>query len=72
VNSVVEMLPQQLEVTPLTVLMRAIQDPSCDLARLEKLMDLEARWRADRAKQSYVRAFAQFKKNMPGCREGHA
>lgn len=53
------------EVTPLTVLMRAIQDKSCDLARLEKLMDLEARWRADRAKQSYVRAFAQFKRNMP-------
>lgn len=53
------------EVTPLTVLMRAIQDNSCDLARLEKLMDLEARWRADRAKQSYVRAFAKFKKNMP-------
>lgn len=53
------------EVTPLTVLMRAIQDNNCDLARLEKLMDLEARWRADRAKQSYVRAFAQFKKNMP-------
>lgn len=53
------------EVTPLTVLMRAIQDNSCDLARLEKLMDLEARWRADLAKQSYVRAFAQFKKNMP-------
>lgn len=53
------------EVTPLTVLMRAIQDNSCDLARLERLMDLEARWRAGQAKQSYVRAFAQFKKNMP-------
>jgi hypothetical protein len=65
--SIVE--PRQMaaasEVTPLTVLMRAIQDNSCDLARLEKLMDLEARWRADRAKQAYVRAFSQFKKNMP-------
>jgi hypothetical protein len=67
-NAEVMPLEQRLpaaEVTPLTVLMRAIQDNSCDLARLEKLMDLEARWRADRAKQSYVRAFAQFKKNMP-------
>lgn len=52
-------------VTPLQILLRAIQDPACDLVKLEKLMELEARWRAAQAKQAYVQAFAQFKQNVP-------
>lgn len=63
-----EMMPSLapvVEVTPLQVLLRVIQDPSCDLVRLEKLMDLEKRWRAEQAKRAYVSAFAKFKRNMP-------
>jgi hypothetical protein len=52
-------------VTPLQILLRAIQDPSCDLVRLEKLIEIEAKWRAAINKEAYVRAFSQFKRNMP-------
>lgn len=60
-------------VTPLTMLMRAIENiQSIDLDKLERLMQLEAIWRASEAaqraaeaKQAYVEAFTQFKQNVP-------
>lgn len=43
-----------------------IQMTECtDLARLEKLMELEKRWRTEQSERAYVTAFAAFKKNMP-------
>lgn len=62
--------PQPLVPTnsasPVDTLLNAIQRyPDMDLVKLEKLMDLAERWRAAEAKRAYVRAFAQFKKNMP-------
>lgn len=53
-------------MSPVEVLMNAIQrNPNMDLAKLEKFMDLAERWRAAEAKREYVRAFAEFKQNMP-------
>lgn len=49
---------------PMEMLQIAIQQ-GADLAKLEKLMDLEERWQAARAKQAYVTAFAAFKRNAP-------
>lgn len=36
-----------------------------DLTRLEKLMELEKRWHEEQAKRAYVKAFADFKVEMP-------
>jgi hypothetical protein len=69
-NAVVERVnePQTTAVvaamTPMQMLQMAIQQ-NVDMARLEKLMDLEERWRKAEAKRAYVAAFTKFKKNMP-------
>lgn len=65
-NAMVEHIPagNVVIMTPLDSV--RIQMTECqDLARLEKLMDLERRWRAEQAERDYVAAFALFKKNMP-------
>jgi len=78
-NAVVEMQPVQQSVappssiTPLTLLLRAIENiQDIDLDKLQRLMELEATWRAvqakeraEQAKQAYIEAFAQFKQNVP-------
>ena len=51
-------------VTPMEMLQTAVAQGK-DLEYLQKLMDLEERWRAAQAKRAYVTAFAQFKRNMP-------
>jgi hypothetical protein len=65
-NAMVEHIPagQVINMTPLQSV--RIQMTECqDLARLEKLMELEKRWHAEQAERAYVTAFALFKKNMP-------
>lgn len=65
-NAMVEHTPtsQLVHMTPLESVQMQIADCT-DLTRLEKLMELEANWRAAAAKRSYVAAFANFKRNMP-------
>jgi hypothetical protein len=66
-SAVIESEPQSTQVasiTPMQMLQMAIQQ-NVDMARLEKLMDLEERWRKAAAKRAYVAAFTKFKKNMP-------
>lgn len=55
---------QVINMTPLDSV--RLQMAECtDLARLEKLMELEKRWHDEQAERAYVAAFAAFKKNMP-------
>lgn len=59
-----EMQQPRAVMTPLETL-RVEMTQCTDLARLEKMMELEKLWRAEFAKRQYVSAFASFKKNMP-------
>lgn len=47
--------------TPSTLLALAVQQ-GADLQKLEKLMELERQWKADRAREAYYQALAEFKK----------
>jgi hypothetical protein len=47
--------------TPMTILLRAIQDPTLDMVKLERFMALQERWAAEEARKAYVRAMAVFK-----------
>ena len=49
------------QITPMELL-RVSVDRGDDLARIEKLMDLERSWKADRAKEAFNEALAEFKK----------
>jgi hypothetical protein len=51
-------------VTPMEMLQMAVAQGK-DLDYLQKLMDLEERWRAAEAKRAYTTAMALFKRNMP-------
>lgn len=48
------------DATPMQMVAIAVQQ-GADLAKIEKLMDLQARWEADRARKSFVAAMAAFK-----------
>lgn len=50
--------------TPAYMLQLAVEQ-GADLAKLEKLMDLQERWEANQAKKSYLAALAEFKKDPP-------
>ena len=49
-------------MTPAELLSIAVQQ-NCDLAKLEKLMQLSDQWEANQAKKQYLVAFTEFKKN---------
>lgn len=49
------------QITPMELL-RVSVDRGDDLARIEKLMELERAWKADKAKEEFHRALAEFKK----------
>lgn len=51
-------------VTPSTLLSMAVQQ-NADLQKLEKLMELEERWKAAQARQAFNEAVAAFKANPP-------
>jgi ERF superfamily len=48
------------DATPMQMVAIAVQQ-GADLAKIEKLMDLQARWEADRARKAFVAAMAAFK-----------
>lgn len=48
-------------ITPMDLLRTSV-DRGDDLARIEKLMELERAWKADRAKEAFNLALAEFKK----------
>lgn len=56
--------PQKTELTPADLLSIAVQQ-NADLDKLEKLMDLQARWEASKAKKAYHVAMTAFKANPP-------
>lgn len=51
--------------TPTDILLEAIQNPSLDVVKLEKLMDLQLRWSKEEARRAYIEAMVQFKANPP-------
>lgn len=65
VPAIIDNEPRTAVVLSPLEMVRAQIAECTDLARLEKLMDLEKRWREEQAERQYVQAFAMFKKNMP-------
>lgn len=61
-NDIVNKEPtEQPNTTPPALLALAVQQ-GADLTKLEKLMDLERQWKADKAREAYYKALAEFKK----------
>src|SRR6185437_6864901 len=52
------------EVTPMQMLAIAVQQ-GADMAKLEKLMELQDRWENNQARKAYVAAMSAFKANPP-------
>ena len=52
---------QTLPITPMQMISAAVESGK-DLAYIEKLMDMERRWKADQAREAYYEALAEFKK----------
>ena len=52
---------QSVPVTPMSMIQHAVEQGH-DLARIEKLMELERSWKADKAREAYYEALAEFKK----------
>lgn len=50
--------------TPLTLLQQAVEK-GVDMAQLEKLMELQERWEAKRAKKSFLNALSKFQTKVP-------
>ena len=48
-------------ITPMAMLASAVEQGH-DLEKIEKLMELESRWKADQAREAYYVALAEFKK----------
>lgn len=64
---------KQVAITPDRMLQIAVEQ-GADLDKLEKLMDLQARWEADQARKAYVQAMSNFRGECPAIdrtREGH-
>src|SRR6185369_13036446 len=53
-----------VSTTPAQLLAIAVQQ-GADLQKLEKLMDLQARWEANEARKAWVAAMSAFKANPP-------
>ena len=49
-------------ITPMHMLAKAVEQGH-DLEKIEKLMELERSWKADKAREAYYLALAEFKKN---------
>lgn len=58
------LVPITAEVTPMQMLALAVQQ-GADIAKLEKLMDLQERWERNLARKAYVAAMAAFKSDPP-------
>lgn len=63
-NAIEKVEQQPAVVTPTQMLQLAVQQ-GADLAKLEKLMDLESRWNAEQAKKAYIAALSNFRRNCP-------
>lgn len=56
--------PRRTAITPMEMLQIAVER-NADLAQLEKLMDLQARWEATEARKAFVVALSEFKAAPP-------
>lgn len=65
----VQNLPAPQQQDPTFALMRMIEraamDPSFDVAKLDKLLDIKERWDREEARKAFTSAMAEFKKNPP-------
>ena len=52
------------EITPIDLLQKAVES-GADLDKLEKLMQLERQWKADRAREAFIEAMTAFKADPP-------
>lgn len=51
--------------TPMDMIANVISDPNFDVAKLEKMMDLQERWEDRQAEQAFARAMAGFASDCP-------
>jgi hypothetical protein len=58
-------VPISSETSIMAVISRAASDPSCDINKLERLMEMHERMQAQSAKQMYDEALAQMQEEMP-------
>jgi hypothetical protein len=63
-NPAFERQPLPVVATPATLLQMAVEQ-GADIDKLSKLMDLEERWEANKAKKAYHKALADFKADPP-------
>lgn len=49
----------------LSIIERAARDPNVDIEKMQRLMDMQDKVRADRAKIAYAAAFAEMQPNLP-------
>jgi len=59
-----EVATQAADNSPAALMMKAVQG-GMDLEKIQKMMDLQERWEANQARQSYTQSMADFKKNPP-------
>ena len=57
--------PAAMDTSIMAVISRAASDPSCDINKLERLMEMHERMQAHSAKQLYDEALAQMQEEMP-------
>ena len=58
-------VPISSDTSIMAVISRAASDPSCDINKLERLMEMHERMQAPSAKQMYDEALAQMQEEMP-------
>lgn len=58
-------VPISSDTSIMAVISRAASDPSCDINKLERLMEMHERMQAQSAKQMYDEALAQMQEEMP-------
>lgn len=53
------------EPTPMQMIQQVIENPDFDVAKLEKMMDLQERWESKQAEKEFAKALAAFQAEVP-------
>ena len=60
-----ETKPENGSTALMSIIEKAVSDPSFDAAKLAVLLDVKLKWEADEARKEFEHAFQQFKRNLP-------
>jgi hypothetical protein len=59
-----------VDLTPMQLLSQVVENPDFDVAKLEKMLDLQERWEDRKAIKDFNKAVAQFQADVPGIHKG--